>query len=112
MKKKLRDADDDEQALHVIDHRLLADTQEALTSVIAVARTLLAFQSTPIRPVETEGKTVFSCYLRTPGMTVLPLLSRQSILMVALAKAFGCKYSGWGTYVVKKSAAPASPPTE
>jgi regulator of RNase E activity RraB len=99
--QRLIQAGDDPRQPHVIDHHMLSSTELSLKELSRVAQ-LLAFQVTPVtRETTQDSKLEFSCYLKTMSTTALPFISRQSILMAALAEAFGCTYNGWGAQIVK-----------
>jgi hypothetical protein len=87
---------------HTLDHSFFANSEAPLAELAHVAR-LLMFEPSPIaRRLRPDGATAFDLMLRSPhGTTVPGVVARQSILMAALAEAFGATYAGWGTQVVK-----------
>jgi len=100
-KQALNDRGDDETKLHTLEHHFLAEQSEMLSELAQVGQ-MLGFNVSEIWNEETDdGTRYFTMNLLSDTTTQLQRLGRESLLMTALAEAFGASYDGWGTHVEK-----------
>ena len=105
----LDDRGADLDAIHTVEHHFVAP-QKTILEKIGKEATFLGFGYGEIRELRPEdGSTSFSA----DALSHIPILSedydvfipaaREAIIMVALAKAYGAEYDGWGTKMIKKA---------
>lgn len=101
IKQALIERGDDESKSHTIEHHFLSEQREPLSELEPVGR-MLGFNASEIWDETTdEGVPYFTMNLLSDTTTHLQGLGRESLLMTALAEAFGVSYDGWGTHVEK-----------
>jgi regulator of RNase E activity RraB len=61
----------------------------------------LGFTHSPVSERNHEGQPYWYFDVLSNRDTKLPSITREAILMDALAEAFGAVYDGWGTLIVK-----------
>ena len=96
---------DDESQLHAVEHHFVAADSASLEALAIVGREL-GFKPSAIRETEREKRACFYFDLVSKTATPISVLSRESILMIALGEAFSATYDGWGTGIVKRAKAP------
>jgi regulator of RNase E activity RraB len=100
-KKAMRKHGDDETKTHVVEHHFVADGEADLTALANIGR-LLGFEPGKLNEhADRPGAAYWTFDLLSRTATPLNTLSRESILMLALAEAYGVKYDGWGTLIEK-----------
>ncbi len=101
IKQALIERGDDESKPHTIEHHFLAEQPVPLSELERVGR-MLGFNTSEIWEETTdEGGRYFTMNLLSNTTAHLEGLGRESLLMTALAEAFGVSYDGWGTHVEK-----------
>jgi hypothetical protein len=102
VKQDLVSAGDDELQPRDVRFQLLCNSKERLEEAVKHAR-LFAYTSN--RPIAEQsgpnGSARYSAYLWTKTATELSILMRHFAMMLAIADAFGCHYTGWEAKVVK-----------
>ncbi len=100
IKKSLLQNGDRESEVHRIDHHFIAGTAQALNELSGCARAL-GFGASAVSEGKDQGQSYWHLDIYSNRDTKLPSITREAILMEALAKAFVAVYDGWGTLVVK-----------
>lgn len=101
IKQALNERGDDETLTHTIEHHFLAEQSDMLSELSRVGQ-MLGFNASEIWEEKMdEGARLFTMNLTSDTTTQLQGLGRESLLMTALAEAFGASYDGWGTHVEK-----------
>jgi regulator of RNase E activity RraB len=101
IKQALNDESDDEKKPHTLEHHFLAEQAESLSELARVGQ-MLGFNVSEIwNETPDDGNRYFTMNLLSVATTQLQGLGRESLLMTALAEAFGVAYDGWGTHVEK-----------
>ena len=100
-KSALLEHGDDETKVHVVEHHFFAADRAALAAVAKVGRKLGFGASELMERQDEEGNSCWYFDILSKTTTYLNSLSRQSLLMAALAEAHGADYDGWGTLIAK-----------
>jgi len=105
IKKMLGSKGDDETKPHTIDHSFIAEEASSLAELAYLAA-LLKFLPGVVNPVivgNDARKFELTLQSSIDSLAIHKVL-RESILMCALAEAFGAEYNGWGSSIVKADA--------
>jgi regulator of RNase E activity RraB len=100
VKQSLRSNSDDEAKIRAVDHHFIADASKPLEELGGCAGAL-GFRFSEISEEERDGIRQWSIDITSDRDTKLILLTRESILMLAIAEAFGATYDGWETQIVE-----------
>ena len=100
IKKSLLQNGDRESETHRIDHHFLAGNAQALRDLSGCARAL-GFEAAAVSEGKDQGQSYWHLDIYSARDTKLPSITREAILMEAMALAFVAAYDGWGTNAVK-----------
>jgi regulator of RNase E activity RraB len=101
IKKQLQSHNDNEDAIHTVEHHFVAEQRSTLESVAKIGR-MLGFGASEIAEgTSKSGQRYFYFDLLSESGTRLNDVARQSILMFSLGEAYGAMYDGWGTLIAE-----------
>jgi regulator of RNase E activity RraB len=100
IKKSLRENNDDENKIHRIEHHFIAGTAQCLHSLAGCAKGL-GYETSVVTEGKDRGQSYWYFDVYSDRDTRFPSITREAILMGALAEAFAAVYDGWGTLIAK-----------